>query len=105
MIKHIVMWKIKEDTHHGTKQEVMKRMKKELEDLKEVIDAIVEIEVGINFEPSNQAYDIVLYSIFEGKEGLEEYQKHPAHQRVGKELVSQISESRVVVDYEVNAVK
>lgn len=99
MIKHIVMWKIKEDTDHGTKQEVMEKIKIELEDLKEMIEDIVEIEVGINFEPSEMAYDVVLYSVFKDNEGLEAYQKHPAHQRVGKELVSQVSAGRVVVDY------
>lgn len=99
MIKHIVMWKIKDDTPHGTKQEVMQKMKEELEGLKGVIETIVEIEVGINFEPSEMAYDVVLYSVFKDKSGLEAYQGHPAHQRIANELVRQVSEKRVVVDY------
>ncbi|HHX59352.1 MAG TPA: Dabb family protein [Epulopiscium sp.] len=99
MIKHIVMWKIKGDTGHGSKEEVMEKMKIELEGLKEKIEDIVEIEVGINFEPSEMAYDVVLYSVFKNQEGLERYQKHPAHQRVANELVRQVSGGRVVVDY------
>ena len=99
MIKHIVMWKLKGDTPHGTKEEVARKMKDELEGLKEVISAIVEIEVGINFEPSEMAYDVVLYSVFQDQEGLEAYQKHPEHLRVGKELVKEVSAKRVVVDY------
>ena len=99
MIKHIVMWKVKEDTSHGTKQEVMQKMKEQLEGLKGVIESIVEIEVGINFEPSDMAYDVVLYSVFKDKDGLEAYQKHPAHQRIASELVRQVSTKRVVADY------
>lgn len=99
MIKHIVMWKIKNDTDFGSKQEVMERIKKELEDLKGIIECIVEIEVGINIEPSGMAYDVVLYSVFKDQAGLEAYQYHPAHQKIGKELMSRVSESRVVVDY------
>lgn len=99
MIKHIVMWKLKGDTPHGTVEEVARKMKHELEGLKGVISSIVEIEVGINFEPSEMAYDVVLYSVFEDKEGLEAYQKHPEHLRVGRELVKEVSAKRVVVDY------
>lgn len=99
MIKHIVMWKIKDKTQHGSKQQVMDKIKAELEGLKDVIDSIVEIEVGINVEPSQMAYDVVLYSVFRDEEGLEAYQKHPAHQKVAKELMSQVTKSRAVVDY------
>ena len=99
MIKHIVMWKIKGDTPLGSKEEVAMKMKVALEGLRGEIDSIVEIEVGINIEDSDMAYDVVLYSVFEDKEGLEAYQKHPAHQRVGKELVKPVSAGRAVVDY------
>lgn len=99
MIKHIVMWKIKEGTSHGTKQEVAQKMKTKLEGLKGLIDSMIEIEVGINIEASEMAYDVVLYSTFKDQEALDTYQKHPEHQRVGKELVSQVTASRAVVDY------
>lgn len=99
MIKHIVMWQVKDNPEYGTKQDIMHKIKYELEGLKDVIDSIVEIEVGINVEPSQMAYDVVLYSVFRDEEGLAAYQKHPAHQKVGKELMSQVTKSRVVVDY------
>lgn len=93
------MWKIKEDTPYGTKQEIVEKIKVELEGLKGLIDSIVEIEVGINFESSEMAYDVVLYSVFKDKEGLDIYQKHPEHQRIGKELIRPVAQDRVVVDY------
>lgn len=101
MIKHIVMWKVKEHEVHGTKEEVMRKIKLELEALKGCIEGLEEIEVGINFNPSDAAYDVVLNSVLVSKEALEAYQKHPKHMQVANELVRQVATSRVVVDYEI----
>nr|NIP29005.1 Dabb family protein [Candidatus Dadabacteria bacterium]NIQ12849.1 Dabb family protein [Candidatus Dadabacteria bacterium] len=82
MIKHIVMWKLK-DTHNGLeKKDNALKLKKELEDLKNKIVEIQEIEVGINFNESEAACDVVLYSSFNSKEDLTTYQKHPDHMKV-----------------------
>ncbi len=100
MIKHIVMWKLK-DSHDGlSKSEIAKKLKSELEDLKNKIPQIKKIEAGINFNPSDASYDVALYSSFESKEDLAIYQKHPDHMKVA-EFVSQIRTERCVVDYEV----
>ncbi len=101
MIKHIVMWKVKEHEVHGSKEEVMKKIKIGLEGLKGEIDGLLEVEVGINFNSSDAAYDVVLYSILESKEALEAYQAHPKHLKVANELVRQVAISRIVVDYEI----
>ena len=100
MIKHIVMWKVKEHEVHGSKEEVMKRIKVQLEDLKGEIEGLEEIEVGINYNPAETAYDLALYSTFVSKEALEGYQIHPKHVEVANNLVRQVATSRVVVDYE-----
>ncbi|PHV71235.1 stress responsive protein [Sporanaerobium hydrogeniformans] len=99
MVKHIVMWKVKEHEVHGTKQEVMIKMKNALEGLKGQIKGLQEIEVGINFNTGDAAYDVVLYSVFDNKEALEYYQAHPKHLEVANELVRQVTISRVVTDY------
>ncbi len=99
MVKHIVMWKVKEHEVHGTKEEVMHKIKKGLEGLKGKIDGLEEIEVGINFNASDAAFDVVLNSVFTSKEALEGYQNHPKHLEVANGLVRQVATSRVVVDY------
>ena len=100
MIKHIVMWKVK-DSHYGKdKNELSLELKNMLEALKSTIPQIQEIEVGLNFNPSEAAFDVVLYSVFNSKEDLEIYQKHPDHLKVA-EFVSEIRTDRVVVDYEI----
>ncbi|MDF2596341.1 MAG: Stress responsive alpha-beta barrel protein [Clostridia bacterium] len=101
MIKHIVMWKIADHEVHGTKQEILQKIKERLEGLKGQIPGLIEIEVGFNFNPADVAYDVALYSVLESKEALEGYQHHPKHLEVADGLVRQVAVKRVVVDYEI----
>lgn len=100
MIKHIVMWKLKEFAEGKEKQENAKIIKTGLENLQDKINELKFIEVGININNSSQAYDIVLYSQFDNMEDLNIYQNHPGHIKVG-EFVKKVVNERVVVDYEV----
>ena len=100
MVKHIVMWKLKEEAEGHSKKENIATMKSKLEGLKSSIPQIVELEVGIQMEVSETASDVVLFSSFKDKEGLEIYQKHPEHQKVAGFIRSIVSE-RKIVDYEV----
>lgn len=99
MIKHIVMWKLKETAEGKTKEENAVYIKNILEALKDEIEEIIRIEVGINYLEEEGAYDLVLYSEFTSKEDVEIYQNHPEHLKVA-EYVGKVRETRVVVDYE-----
>lgn len=99
MIKHIVMWKIKE-TDEGTKEENLKKMKNMIEDLVGKIPEIVELEMGVDFNKSEKAFDLVLYSAFNSKEDLNAYQVHPEHKKV-LAFASKVVSERAVVDYEI----
>lgn len=99
MIKHIVMWKLKDNYNRMDKNEIAVKLKNELEGLKTKIPEIGKIEAGINFNPSDAAYDVVLYSEFESNEALSIYQKHPDHVKIA-EFVSEVRTERCVVDYE-----
>lgn len=101
MIKHLVMWKLKDLAEGATKEQNARKMKADLEALKDKIPQVRKIEVGLNFLPSDAAYDVALYSEFESEEDLALYQKHPDHRSVGA-FVEKIRESRVVVDYKTN---
>ena len=95
MVKHIVMWTLKEEN----KEENANEMKKRLEALKDKIDFLRFIEVGINFNDTEAAYDIVLVTDFDTKDDLNAYQVHPDHKEVGV-FVRSVVEKRAVVDYE-----
>ncbi len=100
MIKHIVLWKLKENAEGKSKKENALQIKKILEDLKNVIPQITELEVGINFNDSTAAYDVALYSIFQTVKDLDTYQNHPDHVKAA-DVIGKLREERVVVDYEV----
>ena len=94
MLKHIVMWKIKEEN----KKESAMKIKTDLEDLKGKIAEIVDIEVGIDIDAIEKNYDVILVSTFKSEEDLKAYQVHPMHVEVAK-FVKSVALSRVAVDY------
>lgn len=96
MIKHIVMWKLKEEN----KESNALKIKKDLENLKDQIKEIKAIEVGIDINKSDAVYDVVLYSTFNNQEDLNAYQIHPKHKAAGV-FVKEVTVNRVVVDYEI----
>ncbi len=97
MIKHIVAWRIADGED---RQERARAIKENLEALRDKIDALVDIEVGINFNTTEAASDVVLVSTFNSREDLEAYQEHPEHKAVGQSYVRPYVKERRVVDYE-----
>ncbi|MBF8302929.1 MAG: stress responsive barrel protein [Candidatus Dadabacteria bacterium] len=100
MIKHIVMWRLKEFANGVNKEENARKLKSHLESLKSKIKEIKRIEVGINIKSSDTASDVVLYSEFDSMDDLEAYQRHPEHMKV-VDFVNEIRLERRVVDYKV----
>ncbi len=98
MLKHIVMFKVKDSAEGADKGENIQRLKSRLEALPGKIEEIRFFEVGINSINNGVAYDMVLCSEFAGPEELFRYQKHPEHVKVA-EFVHKVCENRVVVDY------
>ena len=96
MIKHIVMWKFKDDVVEADKLE----MKHLLESLKGVVPSLVDIEIGLNMADGDAAKDMVLYSEFATMEDLKAYVVHPEHLKV-VEFVKPLVSERAVVDYEI----
>lgn len=100
MLKHIVMWRFKDEAGGRTKEENIEKFKSLLTGLVGVIDQIVTLEVGVNVIGADTASDVVLYSQFASIADLEAYSAHPEHQKVlafGKEVIAE----RRAVDYEV----
>jgi hypothetical protein len=99
MIKHIVLWKLKENVDGKSKPETAKELKTALEELKGKIKEIQSLEVGVNFNTADTACDVSLYTEFKTQEDLDKYQKHPDHLKVA-ELVKKSTIERRVSDYE-----
>ncbi len=98
MLKHVVMWKLKETAEGKSKAENALWMKEHLEALIGIVPEIKSLEVGINVLESDMAYDAVLISTFENKEALASYKVNPKHVEISS-YCKKIRESRVVIDY------
>ncbi|MFC2118201.1 Dabb family protein [Bacteroidota bacterium] len=99
MIRHIVMFKLKEFESVEEKLANAQKVKMNFLDLKSRIKEIKSFEVGLNIINSKSSYDIVINSVFENIDELIKYQEHPAHISAVN-FNSDYSEKKVVVDYE-----
>jgi hypothetical protein len=100
MIKHIVLWTLKDYAEGASKQENAQKVKAMLEDMRGKIPGMLKLEVGLNVEGSESASDISLYTEFESRDALDAYQIHPEHMKV-KKFLPLVRKERHVIDYEV----
>ncbi len=97
MVKHIILWKLKQEHNNIT---VKQGIKDGLEGLLGKISGLVEISVQINGLVSSNA-DVMLYSVFEDENALKEYAAHPEHVFVADTYVRPYTETRMCLDFEV----
>ncbi len=100
MIKHIVMWKFKDEAEGRSKQENMELVRDRLYALVPIIPEIKKMEIGFDFSKTPMSYDMMLYTEFESKDDLDVYAVDKDHGKV-KVIVAATTEARVVLDYEV----
>jgi len=99
MIKHVVMWQLKDEAEGNSKSENETLVIDKLEGLKAEIAEIETLEVGKNLNTSNAAYDLVLITTHKNNEALATYVQHPIHQEAALFIGKVVSE-RSVVDFE-----
>ncbi len=99
MVKHIVLFKLKDEAPEAQKLEAMNRFKAAIEALPARIPVIRKVEVGLNINPG-ETWSIGLYSEFDSLEDVKSYAVHPDHVAAGK-LLAEVKESRACVDYEI----
>lgn len=99
MIKHIVMWKFKDEAEGLTKEENLLKVKTALEALPEKIDFIRHMEVNMNVNFNGKNFDAVLISEFDTVEDVKKYRDHPEHRKVA-EYVALVRVDRACVDFE-----
>lgn len=99
MVKHIVLFKLKDEAPEAQKLEAMNRFKAAIEALPARIPWIKKVEVGLNINPG-ETWNIGLYSEFDSLEDVKRYAVHPDHVAAGK-LLAEVKESRACVDYEI----
>lgn len=105
MIRHVVMWKLKDEAEGASKEKNAEKMKLILEGLKVNIDEIKNVEVGINItgedEEAGSAYDVVLISDFETELDYTMYTRN-AHHKKAVSFINSVIEERHFVDYKMD---
>jgi hypothetical protein len=100
MVKHIVIWRLRDRGEAAARNRGARRVKELLESMRGKIPGLSKIEVGINFLDDANASDVVLYSELESRAALDVYQNHPVHEAV-KPVIRDLVVERRVVDYDV----
>ena len=95
MITHVVMMKFKD----GVSDSDIDELERMFDGLPERIVEILSYDFGRDIVRSERSYDFALVSIFANLETLRQYQTHPAHLEVVKQLTA-MCERILVVDYE-----
>ncbi len=105
MIRHVVMWKLKEEAEGASKKKNAEKMKLILEGLKINIDEIKNVEVGINMTDEDEeigtAYDVVLISDFETELDYTMYTRN-VHHKKALDFINSVIEERHFVDYKMD---
>lgn len=99
MVKHIILWQLKDELSAEEKQEVKKGIKEGLEGLIEKIPGLTEIKVQTEGLASSNA-EVMLDSTFETEEALKAYAIHPEHVAVADGKVRPYTKTRMCLDYE-----
>jgi heme-degrading monooxygenase HmoA len=100
MLKHIVMWKLKDQAEGADKATNARKMKEMLDSCANIVPGILKFEAVIAQPGLEATYDVVLYSEFASRAALEAYQEHPQHVAT-KPFIGAIREARQCMDYEI----
>lgn len=100
MVKHVILWQLKDELSAEEKEQVKAGIKEGLEGLQGKIPGLVEIKVQNTGLPSSTA-DVMLDSTFEDEEALKGYSVHPEHVTVANGKVRPFTKNRVCLDFEV----
>ena len=100
MVKHVILWNLKDEYDAEAKERIKKDIKEGLESLSGKIPGLLEIRVNTNGLPSSTA-DLMLDSTVESAEALEGYSTHPEHVAVADGKVRPFTATRACLDYEI----
>ncbi len=100
-VKHVVMWKLKEQALDNTMIINSAIMKEKLRTLPALIPEILNMEIGEDTKFVSDAYDIVLITTFASYDDLTVYMNHPAHKEVAA-WIKQVVSSRNVIDFDIS---
>ncbi len=98
MVKHVILWTLKNEYSKEEKEAIKAEIKAGLEGLAGQIPGLLEIHVNINGLESSNA-DLMLDSTFTDEAALKGYSVHPAHVAVANGKVRPHTAIRSCLDF------
>lgn len=99
MVKHIIIWNLKDSLSEEERTDIKRQIQKEIEALNGKIDGLIEAKVVTDIIESSNA-DWLLECTFKDRKALEAYAVNPLHVAVKDSLIMPNIISRVCIDYE-----
>lgn len=100
MIKHIVMWKLKDFAEGRDRAANAIEMKQKLDSCSKLSPGTLTFEVALAQPGLEATYDIILYAEFTDKQSLAEYAAHPTHKAIIP-FIKAVRDERQCMDYEI----
>ena len=100
MVKHIILWQLKDELSAEEKKVVKAEMKESLEGLMGKIPGLLEVKVQTEGLASSNA-EVMLDTSFVDEAALKVYATHPEHVAVADGKVRPFTKTRMCLDFEV----
>ena len=100
MVKHIILWKLKDSLQGVERQTVLENIKSGLEGLVGKVPGLLDVHVQIAGRIDTSNADVMLDCTLTDEASLRGYAVHPAHVAVANTYVRPYTEVRTCLDYE-----
>lgn len=101
MVKHVILWTLKDEFSESEKKQIKKEMKEELEGLVGKVPGLIDMKIYTNGLETSKNAEVMLDSTLESFEALKAYAIHPEHVKVAGEKVRPYTASRSCLDFEI----
>jgi len=99
MVRHVILWTLKEELSSDEKNSVKQAIKEGLEGLVGKVPGLKEVKVNIDGRLDSSNCDVMLDSVLEDEQALKNYAVHPLHVEVANTKVRPYTIQRVCLDY------
>lgn len=99
MVKHIILWTLKDSLSEEEKIQIKKSIKEGLESLQGVVPGLTDIKVQIDGRLASSNADLMLDCTLESEEALKGYAVHPAHVAIANSRVRPFTSIRSCLDF------
>ena len=100
MVRHVILWQLKEEYNYEEKREIKAGIKEGLEGLVGKVPGLVEVHVHTEGLASSNA-DLMLDAVLANEEALKGYAVHPEHVAIANSKVRPYTMSRTCLDFEI----